>query len=42
MNAQSYSEIAGNTDDIAKDTKDTKFLVDVAERLYVNNINLTA
>ena len=51
--AQPYEEIAGNTDDIAKDTKDIKksvamseedikSLVDVAERRYVNNINLTA
>ena len=53
MDSQSYEEIAGNTDDIAKDTKDIKksvamseedikSLVDVAERRYVNNINLTA
>lgn len=48
-----YDEIAGNTDNIAKNTKDIKksvamseedikSLVDVAERRYVNNINLTA
>lgn len=53
MESQSYDEIASDTDEISKNTKDIKksvamseedikSLVDVAERRYVNNINLTA